>query len=87
MTLLRVAQQLLVERTVQVYNDMRDTDLSLHEYKSHYGNMGEFICYIDKFTSFGDICNDIMNGSFSRIMLHGEDEDLEEFIKDVLKHL
>jgi len=83
MSTLSVAKQILIDRTTHVYNDMRE-GLDLSEYKSHYESMGEFICYIDKFTSFGDICNDLISGNFSQIMLFGEDEDLEEFLKEVL---
>lgn len=83
MNALKAAQAILVERTVSVYTDMRDTVDSPSEYRDHFGNMGELIAKIESYPSFGDICSAIEKEEFGIIGLVGDDEEMWDFLGEV----
>ena len=87
MKILTAAQNVLIERAVSIYVDMRDTVDSIEEYRDHFGNMGEVIQKIESYMNFGDICNAIEKEEFGHIALSGDDEDMEGFLYDVKKHM
>jgi hypothetical protein len=87
MKILQAAQNILIERAVSIYVDMRDTVDSVDEYRDHFGNMGEEIAKIESYQNFGDICTAIEKGEFSSLGLSGEDDELSEFIYDVKKYM
>ena len=86
MKILQAAQNVLIDRTVNLYVDMRDT-CELSEYKEHFGDMGELIQKIESYQNFGDICNAIEKEEFSVLGLFGDDEDMEGFLYDVKKYM
>lgn len=87
MTILTAAQNILIQRAVDVFVDMRDTVDSPSEYRDHFGNMGDIIAQIEGYGIFGDICNAIMKGEFGVLGLAGEEDELIEFISDVKKYV
>jgi hypothetical protein len=86
MKILQAAQNVLIDRTVNLYVDMRDT-CELSEYKEHFGDMGELIQKIESYQNFGDICNAIEKEEFSVLGLVGDDEEMEGFLYDVKKYM
>lgn len=88
MKILTAAQNVLIERAVSIYVDMRiDTVDSIEEYRDHFGNMGEMIAKIESYQNFGDICTAIEKEEFSILGLFGDDEEMEEFLYDVKKYM
>jgi hypothetical protein len=87
MKILQAAQNILIERAVNIYVEMRDTVDSIDEYRSHFGNMGEVIAKIESYQNFGDICNAIEKYEFDELGLSGGDDELSEFIYDVKKYM
>jgi hypothetical protein len=86
MKILTAAQNVLIDRTVNIFVDMRDT-CELSEYKEHFGDMGELIQKIESYQNFGDICNAIEKGEFNVLGLFGDDEEMEAFLYDVKKYM
>ena len=87
MKILQAAQNVLIERAVSVYVDMRDTVDSVEEYRDHFGNMGEIIAKIESYQNFGDVCNAIEKEEFGVLGLFGDDEEMEAFLYDVKRYM
>ena len=87
MKILTAAQNVLISRAVNIYVDMRDTVVSVDEYRDHFGNMGEVIAKIESYQNFGDICTAIEKEEYSELGLFGDDEDMEAFLYDVKKYM
>jgi len=86
MKILQAAQNVLIERAVSVYLDMR-FEVEPDEYSSHFGNMGEMIQKIESYVNFGDICNALEKEEFGQIGLAGDDDEMSEFIYDVKRYM
>jgi hypothetical protein len=86
MKILQAAQNILINRAVSIYVDMR-FEVEPNEYSSHFSGMGEEIARIESYQNFGDICTAIEKGEFSSLGLSGEDDELPEFIYDVKKYM
>ena len=87
MKILQAAQNVLVQRAVDIYVDMRDSVDSVEEYRNHFGNMGELIQKIESYVSFGDICTAVEKEQFGELGYCGDDEDLVAFLYDVKKYM
>ena len=86
MKILRAAQNVLTERAVSIYVDMR-FEVELNEYSSHFSNMGEELAKIESYQNFGDICTAIEKGEFGELGLVGDDEEMSDFLYDVKKYM
>jgi len=86
MKILQAAQNVLINRTVNIFVDMRDT-VEPNEYKDHFGDMGEMIAKIESYQNFGDICNAIEKDEFNVLGLVGDDEEMEGFLYDIKKYM
>jgi hypothetical protein len=87
MKILQAAQNILIERAVSIYVDMRDTVDSVDEYRSHFGNMGEELAKIESYQNFGDIYTAVEKGEFSQLGLVGDDEEMSDFLYDVKNYM
>ena len=89
MNLLQAAQQVLINRTIDIYIDMRcETDQDEEKgYRAHFGDMGEMIYRIDTYRSFSSICEAVETGMFTQIGLTEDADDLETFIDGVKKYM
>lgn len=87
MKILQAAKNILVERAVSIYVDMRDGVDSIDEYRSHFGNMGEELAKIDSYENFGDIYSAVEKGEFDQLGLVGDDDEMSEFLYDVKKYM
>jgi hypothetical protein len=86
MKILRAAQNVLTERAISIYVDMR-FEVEPNEYSSHFSNMGEELAKIESYQNFGDICTAIEKGEFSQLGLVGDDEEMSDFLYDVKKYM
>ena len=84
MTALQAAQHLLIQRTSDVYLDMRE-NVEPDEYSNHFSKMGELITKLESYTSFGAICDAIIKEELGVIGLFGDDEEMQKFLSDVSK--
>lgn len=87
MTILQAAQNVLVDRAVSIFVDMRDSVDTNDEYRDHFGSMGDLIHKIESYKRFGDMCNAIGDEEFGLLGYCGDDEDLAAFIYDVKKYM
>ena len=87
MTILQAAQNVLVNRAVNIFVDMRDSVDTIDGYRDHFGSMGELIHKIESYKNFGDICNAIEKEEFGLLGYCGDDEDMEAFLYDVKKYM
>jgi len=83
MTALQAAQEILVNRTVNVFTNMRDSLDSPSEYPAHFQQMGELIEQIETYGSFGAICDAVSRGDLDVIGFVGDNDELEVFLKDI----
>jgi len=87
MKILQAAQNVLIQRTVDIFTDMRDTAQTSDEYRDHFGSMGDLIHKIESYQNFGDVCTAIEKGEFSQLGLAGDDDEMSEFLYDVKKYM
>ena len=87
MKILTAAQNILIDRAVNIFVDMRDTCDSPSEYRDHFGDMGEMIAKIESYQNFGSICTAIEKDEFSILGLVGDDEEMEGFLNDVKEYI
>ena len=87
MKILQAAQNVLIQRTVDIFTDMRDTAQTSDEYRDHFGSMGDLIHKIESYNSFGDICNALEQQKFDILGYCGDEEDIEDFLYSIKKYM
>ena len=81
--MLQQLKKALVERTVDVYMDMR---LDSDNYSDHFSGMGDLLSKIDSYTSSVDALRDVMNGHFDIIGLcNDDDQSITDFLESVFR--